>query len=106
MAARRRAVVWAESARTALDDVITYIAQDSRDRAMEVLVRALDTADSLETLADRGRIVPELADPALRELFVYRYRMLYRVLDDHVVIEAFLHGARDFATWRQSQNEI
>jgi toxin ParE1/3/4 len=63
-------------------------------------------ADSLETLAERGRRVPELDDPSIREIFVYRYRLLYRVLDDQVVIEAFLHGARDFATWRRVQSEI
>ncbi len=74
MASRRRSVVWAQSARSALDEVIAYIAQDSQDRAVQVLMRALDTAAGLETLADRGRVVPELSDPAIRELFVYRYR--------------------------------
>ena len=106
MAARRRAVEWAASARTALDEVTAYIAEDSRDRAIQVLERALDAADSLETLAERGRIVTELGDPAVRELIVYRYRMMYRVLDDRVVIEAFLHGARDFVTWRRGQTEF
>ena len=103
MAPRHRAVVWAESARTALDEVVTYVAQTSRDGAVRVLEWALDAADSLETLADRGRMVPELGDPAIRELFVYRYRMMYRVLDDRVVIEAFLHGARDLPRWRRGQ---
>ncbi len=105
MAARRRAVAWTDSARAALDEVITFIARESREGAIQVLERALDTAESLDTLADRGRIVPELGDPAVRELFVHRYRMLYRVLEDRIVIEAFLHGARDFATWRHGQTE-
>jgi toxin ParE1/3/4 len=77
MAARRRAVVWAASARDALDEVVAYIPEDSRDRAVQVLARALDVADSLETLAERGRRVPELDDPSIREIFVYRYRLLY-----------------------------
>ena len=37
MAARVRQVVWAESARNALDEVIEYIAQDSQSRAIELL---------------------------------------------------------------------
>jgi hypothetical protein len=44
MAAGRRSVVWAESARAALDDVVTSIAQDSRETAVRVLVAALDAA--------------------------------------------------------------
>ena len=74
MAARRREVVWAESARTGLDEVIEYIAQDSRERALQVLQHALESASSLSTLADRGRMVPEFNDAAKRELFVFRYR--------------------------------
>jgi toxin ParE1/3/4 len=58
---------------------------------------------SLVSLADRGRVVPELGDSTLRELFVFKYRLLYRIRDDRVVIVAFLHGARDFAKWRHEQ---
>ena len=103
MAAGRRSVVWAESARAALDDVVTYIAQDSREGAFRVLGAALDTASSLDQFAERGRIVPELNQPDLRELFVFDYRLLYRVRPEEVVVVAYLHAARDFATWRQDQ---
>jgi toxin ParE1/3/4 len=68
-----------------------------------VLTRALKVAESLSTLAERGRIVPEVGDPTVRELFVYDYRLLYRVREDRVVIRAFLHGARDFSQWRREQ---
>jgi plasmid stabilization system protein ParE len=101
VAARTRQVVWAESGQAALDAVLADIFKDSPDGAARVLARALDVAGSLATLADRGRVVPEVDDVTLRELFVYRYRLLYRVRDDRVVIVAFLHGARDFEKWRR-----
>jgi len=47
-----------------------------------------------------------LNDPDIREIFVFRYRLMYRVEDERVVVVAFLHGARDFATWRQSQSSL
>lgn len=50
MAAGRRSVTWTESARSALDDVIAYIVEDSREAATRVLVRALDAAASLDLL--------------------------------------------------------
>jgi plasmid stabilization system protein ParE len=104
MAARVRSVAWAQSATDALDEVVAYIARDSREAALRVLERALNAAAELGTMSDRGRVVPELADPAIREVFVYRYRLLYRIDPGRVVVVAFLHGARDFATWRQNQD--
>ncbi len=104
MAARVREIVWAESARDALDAVIGYIAQDSPQAAVQVLDDALRAGASLATFAERVRVVPELNDPAIRELFVYKYRLQYEVGDARVLIVAFLHGARDFAIWRESQN--
>ncbi len=105
MAPRVRRVVWANSARIALDEVVEYVTREPRESAIHVLTRVLETAASLSTLPERGRVVPELSDPAIRELFIYRYRLLYRISDDVVVIVAFLHGARDFAAWRRSQSE-
>lgn len=103
MVARARRVVWAASAQRALDEVVAYIWADSPSNAVRVLDRALEAAGSLSTLADRGRIVREVNDPALRELLVFDYRLLYRVLDDEVVVRAFLHGARDFSKWQREQ---
>jgi plasmid stabilization system protein ParE len=104
MAARVRSVVWAQSAYAALDEVVAYIAQDSPQAARQVLERVLNTAADLGTLSERGRIVPELDDRAIREVFIHRYRLLYRIKADRVVVVAFLHGARDFARWREDQD--
>ena len=104
MAARVREVAWAESAQDALDAVIEYIAQDSRQAAVRVLDEALRAGASLATFAERGRVVPELNDRSIREVFVHKYRLQYEVGEARVLVVAFLHGARDFATWQQSQN--
>jgi toxin ParE1/3/4 len=103
MVAGRRSVVWADSARRALDYVLEYVAQESRDRAVTLLSRVLDAAATLDMLANRGRVVPELNQPDVRELLVFDYRVQYRVLEEQVVAIAFLHGARDFSKWRREQ---
>jgi plasmid stabilization system protein ParE len=87
----------------ALDEVLADIANDSPVGAVRVLERALKVAESLRNLSRRGRVVPEVADPDLRELFVFKYRLFYRVHDDRVVVVAFLHGSRDFAKWRDER---
>lgn len=52
MAARVREVIWAESARDALDAVITYIAQDSQQTAVQVLEAALHAESSAVVAQD------------------------------------------------------
>ena len=103
MADRVRSVVWSQSAQLVLDEVIAYINQESPQNARQVLLAALGAADSLAILAERGRVVPELADSSIRELVVLKYRLLYRVSDSVVTVVAFLRGARDFSTWRQDR---
>jgi plasmid stabilization system protein ParE len=86
-----------------VDDALTYIAQDSPRAAANLAVQVIERADSLALLSERGRIVPELEDPTLRELIVGPYRLLYEVHDVEVRIVGFLHGRQDFTTWRRDQ---
>ena len=99
MATRRREVIWSRRARDELDEAVAYIAKDSPQRALVFLESALSTAESLDQLTERGRIVPELNDPDVRELFVYRYRLVYEVSESRATVLGFLHGARDFNRW-------
>jgi plasmid stabilization system protein ParE len=41
-----------------------------------------------------GRQLPEGDDKNLREIFVYSYRIIYRVEQDVVLILAVIHGKR------------
>ena len=102
MARRLRKVVWTKTGQATLDEVVGYIAQDSLTAAQGFLKTALDDAESLSLLSERGRMVPELEQSRIRELLVGRYRLIYEVFDSRVEILGFIHGARDFVKWRQS----
>src|SRR5262245_13534934 len=82
-------------ARTQLDSAAQFVAADSPAAASRLVADALEAAESLQILSERGRIVPEFGIQQVRELFVGRYRLLYRVLGDEVQILGFLHGAQD-----------
>jgi plasmid stabilization system protein ParE len=94
MAARRRLVVWTERASQMLDDAVSYVAQDSHPAAERLLIQALEAASSLDVFSERGRVVPELDQPNVRQLLVHRYRPIYEVTLDEVQVLAFVHGAR------------
>lgn len=55
MATRRRKVIWTLQARTMPDDAVSYVAEDSIEATVKLLTAALDTAESLATLSERGR---------------------------------------------------
>jgi toxin ParE1/3/4 len=88
---------WTEPAWANLQSAAGYIEYDSPRYAAALIRDARDAARSLRRFANRGRVVPEIGDPTVRELFVFRqrYRMIYRMLEQEVQILAFIHGARD-----------
>ena len=79
MGSRRRQIIWSNQATAALDEETAYLSQESQSAAIRLLKAALEAAASLAHFAERGRIVPELRLPTIRELFVFRYRLMYEV---------------------------
>ena len=98
-----REVVWADCAWQDLEQAADYIARDSPSYAGTLIRLAREAARSLREMSERGRVVPELEDSQIRELFVARYRLIYRVEADRVQILAFVHGARDFLAFWDGQ---
>lgn len=94
--AKRREVIWTPGAKTDLDEVVAFIAKDAPSAGLTFLEEVLTAADSLETLAERGRLVLERASPQMREIFIKHYRLLYEIPPDEGHILGFLHGACDF----------
>ena len=70
MARRHKKVIWTKQGYSTLDGAVTYVAEDSLTAAQQLLEIALDTAESLSVFDERGRIVPELQQPNVRELLV------------------------------------
>jgi toxin ParE1/3/4 len=79
-------------------EAIEYLERDSPSYAAALAFRAERAAASLETFPDRGRRVGEFDDPAVRELIVDSYRLIYRVRTTKIVILAFVHKARNLAS--------
>ena len=67
----RRKVLWAISARRDLESIVSWLADRSPQAALSTLDRLEARAKSLATLADRGRVVPELG-----RIHIQQYREL------------------------------
>ena len=71
-------VTWSPLAEDQLDAAMAYIARDSPTASLTWLERLLSRVDSLSTLPDSGRAVPELQRQDIREIIVSPYRVMYR----------------------------
>lgn len=66
-----RKVIWAYAAEEDLEAAASCIRRDSPVYAASFVDRALEAGRSLNEFAERGRIVPELRDSGIREIFIY-----------------------------------
>jgi len=90
-----RRLRWAEAAWGDLEEAADFIARDSPNYAAAFVREVRDAARSLHHFAERGRVVPELADLSIREIFVQGYRLIYQVSPGIVYVVGLIHGARD-----------
>ncbi|WP_456432206.1 type II toxin-antitoxin system RelE/ParE family toxin, partial [Nitratifractor sp.] len=58
-------------------------------------------AEILPEFPEMGRIVPELNSEQIREIFVYSYRLVYKVYENKILIVAVIHGRRLLENHRQ-----
>lgn len=95
-------VKWTELAWNDLESIAEYIARDSKNYASAFVREVREASRSLDRFPERGRVVVELNDTSIRELFVRSYRLIYKTQEDAVYIIAFVHGARDLpALWEK-----
>jgi len=89
-------VKWSRPARMDLKQIHDYIAKDSRYYAKKVVQTIVEKTEELMVFPEIGRIVPEIDDPNIRELFVYSYRLISEITPNGIEILAVIHGRRDF----------
>ncbi len=85
-------VVWSLEALEDVDAIAAYIARDSIFYTAAVVEKLLDTAAELPRFPEAGRVVPELGEYAIREHFVYSYRLIYCLRSNDILVVAIIHG--------------
>lgn len=88
-------LVWTVEAQERLWEVEEFIARDSLERAVCFIDTLIDHTENI--LPDNplaGRVVPETANPAIRELIFKGYRIVYRLTGDRIVVLSVFEGHR------------
>lgn len=73
-------VIWAPSALDDIASMAEYIAEDSAEMASLFVHRLIEATDRLEEFPLSGRMIPEINDPASREVIYGAYRIMDRLV--------------------------
>lgn len=87
-------VTWSRKAQLDLADIADYIGKDSKAAAVRTLRKLAAAARRLALHPLSGHVVPRWNRPALRELVVGSYRLLYCVTPDETVVFHVRHTRR------------
>ena len=85
---------WTERASKDAIGIFDFIADQSLAYAESVYERILARPSQLERFPESGSMVPEYERPDIRELFVYAFRIIYRVEVDEVRVLTVIHAGR------------
>ncbi len=91
-------VIWAKIAENDLQTIVSYIAEDSVSRALQILRKLTKSASRLYQAPMRGRIIPELHAQGVlqyRELIVSPWRIIYRISGHKVFVLSVLDSRQN-----------
>ena len=89
-------VRWTEQAVADLDDIHAYIARTSPRYATAVAARLVRAVEDVRPFPQSGRVVPELGDPAVREVIRGAYRVIYELRGDVLEVLTVFRASRQF----------
>jgi plasmid stabilization system protein ParE len=80
-----------------LHDIHDHIKLDSPFYAKKVVRDIVRRCKAIPPFPMAGRMVPELQNPNIREVFEYSYRLIYEIVaDNEINILAIVHFSRNF----------
>ena len=73
------AIRWSRRALDTLDEGLAYIARFNPEAAHRLRISILDALEHVRTFPRSARMVPEEADPDIREVLREPYRIMYEI---------------------------
>ena len=90
-------VIWTIKAVEQVEQIGSYIEKDSPFQARRVVQLIIKETRKRREHPRIGKMVPEVQEDAYRELRVFSYRILYKILaENRIAIVGVVHGYRLF----------
>ena len=85
-------ILWSPLAVERVSEIAEYIAEDNPSAAERWVDAVFKRVEELKALPERGRVVPEIDNKAVRELIYGNYRIIYRLAGKRLSVLAVRHG--------------
>jgi toxin ParE1/3/4 len=90
-------VIWTIKAVEHIEEIGSFIEKDSPFQARRVVQLIIKETRKLKEHIRIGKMIPELQKDEYRELRVFSYRIMYKILsEDRAVVIGVVHGKRLF----------
>lgn len=90
-------VIWTIKAVEQVEQIGSFIEEDSPLQARRVVQRVIKETRKLKIHPRIGKMIPEVQQDQYRELRVFSYRILYKIIDENrIAIVGVVHGRRLF----------
>jgi len=90
-------VIWTIKAVEQVEQIGSFIEKDSPFQARRVVQLIVSETRRLQEHPKIGKMIPEVEQDQYRELRVFSYRILYKILDENrIAIVGVVHGCRLF----------
>lgn len=94
-------IIWTEPALADVQEIVEFIARDSRRYAEQVAAEIVETSQRLLEHPRIGWRVPEFDDDSIRELLCNSFRVIYSIRGQDCILLAIVHASRDLAALLQ-----
>lgn len=98
-------VVWTESALNDIESVAEYIALDNTLAASKFVQSVFLKTDRLQDFPESDKVIQELSEFNYRELQVNPVRVLYKTIQNEVVILGVVRQERDLLKYVQDMTD-
>lgn len=101
-------VIFLRPALDDLEEIVLYIAKDSKTSALKMHDKIIDSTNRLETFPKLGLLVPDrkMSESGFRLLVIDKYLLFYKIYDDEINILRILRGARDYPKLFDKQKRL
>lgn len=90
-------IVWSDFAISNLNEIsIYYTKKESLELSKNIIKDILTSTKSLNLFPNVGRIVPEYDDNSIREIFIYKFRIIYEIKINKIEILFIAHMSKNF----------
>lgn len=95
---KQNKILWTNTAKADLIEIIEYIAQDSIESSIEQYEKIKKVTAQLAKFPKQGRIIPELSKQNIfkyREMVIPPWRLMYKIEQKTIFIMAIIDGRRN-----------